>query len=85
MSTYQWRGHRLRARPEQTRQPRVIFRPNALAPGHAKGGNLRPLQRCGRNPLKILRILLVRGRIATLNVVKPNLVEPLGNLQLVLQ
>ncbi len=43
------------------------------------------LERLGRDPLKELRILGVRKRVAALDEIEAELVEPAGDEQLVLQ
>ena len=70
---------------EQRLQAGVGFGLGALAAGHAEGADLGPLQAQRADPLKVLKILLVRGGIAALDVIEPDAVEPLGQRELVLE
>ena len=70
---------------EQGLHARIVGRRDALAPRHAKGTDLGMLQIQLLDPPKVLHVLLVRERIATFDVVDTDLVESLGDLQLVQQ
>ena len=78
------RTHR-RFRTDQRLHPNVFGRRDALAASHPEGTHSRMLQRQLCHSLKKFFVLRIRKRIATLNIVKTQLVQPLSNHQLVLQ
>ena len=58
----------------------------SLAPGHAEGGDLGVLPRSSRaTSLEVRGVLRVRERVAAFDVVDAQIVEPLGDEQLVLR
>jgi len=66
-------------------QPPVLLRPDPLPPRHPERADLDLLQVQSADPLEVLAVLLIRARIAPLDVVESQAVEPLGQQQLVLQ
>ena len=70
---------------KQRPQALVVRGLHALAAGHAEGADADVLQRQFADPLEVLRILFIRGRVAALDIVDAEAVEPLGDGQLVLQ
>ena len=63
----------------------VVLRRRVLPPGHAEGDDLRVLQGQLAHRLEVLEVLGVRERIAALDEIDAQFVEPAGEQQLVLQ
>ena len=78
-------GDRLGAGVQQGPQALVVRGLHALAAGHAEGADPDVLQRQFADALEVLRVLLIRGRVAALDIVDAQAVQPLGDGQLVLQ
>ena len=68
-------GHGGRLRIEEHLHLRVVLHAHLAAPGHAKGGDLRVLPSAFRRLLKERRVLRVRARPATLDVMHSKRVE----------
>ena len=77
------RQHR-RAGVEQGLHADVVLRQHAAAAGHAEGADLGVPQLQLAGPAEELGVLVVGERIAPLDVVEAQLIEPAGDQQLVL-
>ncbi len=73
------------ARGQQCGQPLVLLDQDALAPGHAERADLGVLEVQVADPLEVLAILVVGGRVPPLDEVEAQRVEPLGQQQFVLE
>ena len=66
-------------------QPLVLLDPDALAPRHAESADLGLLEVQLADPLEVLAVLVVGGRVSPLDEVHAQLIEPLGQQQFVLE
>ena len=77
--------NRLGAGVQQGPQALVFVGLDALAAGHAEGTDANVRKRQFADPLEVLGILFIRGRVAALDIVETEAIQPLGDGQLVLQ